>query len=157
MLKQIFTNTATNFKQKLLINIGKGVVDGCCYSGDESNCGSKTQSYQHQEEEDCKELRNKVKLGQNFRITDKSQSSTRFNNFIHGQVEFMSEVAEDGEDDGARQQGGEGVGEADDEGVLVGVVSELVVRAVGRQGTKPHTEGEERLSNCCIPNLSVLY
>ena len=67
----------------------------------------------------------------------------------------MSEVTEDGEDDGARQQGGEGVGEADDEGVLVGVVSELVVRAVGRQGTKPHTEGEERLSNCRIPNLKI--
>ena len=37
------------------------------------------------------------------------------------------------------QQGGEGVGEADDESVLVGVVAELVVGAVGGQGAETNT------------------
>ena len=55
----------------------------------------------------------------------------------------MGEMAEDGEDDGAGQEGGEGVGEADDESVLVGVVAELVVGTVGGQGPKPDTQREE--------------
>ena len=55
----------------------------------------------------------------------------------------MREVAEDGEDDGAGQQGGEGVGEADDERVLVGVVAELVVGAVGGQGAETNTQREK--------------
>ena len=55
----------------------------------------------------------------------------------------MSQVTEDGEDDGAGQQRREGVGKADDQGVLVGVVSELVVGAVGRQRAKANTQGEE--------------
>ena len=65
----------------------------------------------------------------------------------------MGEMAEDGEDDGAGQEGGEGVREADDESVLVGVVAELVVRTVGGQGTKPNTQREERLSDGSVPHL----
>ena len=39
----------------------------------------------------------------------------------------MRQMTQDGEDDGAGQQRGEGVREADDERVLVCVVPELVV------------------------------
>ena len=67
----------------------------------------------------------------------------------------MCQVSEDGEDDGAGQQRGEGVREADNESILVGVVSELVVAAVGCQSSKSHTEREERLGYCSIPNLQV--
>ena len=69
----------------------------------------------------------------------------------------MGKMTEDRKDDCARQQRGERVSETDDERILVGVVSELVVRAVGRQGTEPHTEGEERLGNCRVPNLKDRY
>ena len=65
----------------------------------------------------------------------------------------MSEVAEDGEDHGAGEEGGEGVREADDERVLVGVVSELVVGTVCGQSSESNAEGEEGLGHCCVPNL----
>ena len=65
----------------------------------------------------------------------------------------MGQVTQDGEDDGASQQGGEGVREADDERVLVGVVSELVVGTVCGQSSESNTEGEEGLGHCCVPNL----
>ena len=41
----------------------------------------------------------------------------------------MSHEAEDGEDDGGREERGEGVDAADDDGVAVAVVVELVVAA----------------------------
>ena len=68
----------------------------------------------------------------------------------------MGKMTKDGEDDCACQQRGERVSKTDDERILVGVVSELVVRAVGSQGTEPHTQREERLGNCRIPNLKVI-
>ena len=67
----------------------------------------------------------------------------------------MREVTKDGKDDGAGQERREGVGKADDQGILVCVVSELVVRAIGGQSTKANTQGEERLSHGRIPNLET--
>ena len=55
----------------------------------------------------------------------------------------MSQVTKDGEDDGAGQQRREGVGKTDDQSILVCLVSELVVGAVGCQCAKTNTEGEE--------------
>ena len=65
----------------------------------------------------------------------------------------MSEVAEDGEDDGAGQQAGGRVRETDDQRILAGVVPELVVGRVGGQRAEPHTQREEGLCHRRIPHL----
>ena len=65
----------------------------------------------------------------------------------------MGEVAKDSKDDGAGQQGGEGVCEADDEGVPARGVAELVEGGIGGEGTKAHAEAEERLGDCGVPNF----
>ena len=69
----------------------------------------------------------------------------------------MGKMTKDGEDDGAGEKGCEGVREADDERVLVGVVSELVVGTVRGQGSESNTQREEGLGHCCIPNLELLW
>ena len=68
----------------------------------------------------------------------------------------MGEMTEDGEDDGAGQQRGEGVREADDESVLVSFMSELVVGAVGGESAEPNTQREEGLSHGSVPDLQTV-
>ena len=52
----------------------------------------------------------------------------------------MGQMTKDGEDDSSSQKGGEGVCKADDESILARVMSELVVGAVGGQGSKSHAQ-----------------
>ena len=73
-------------------------------------------------------LRTKVKLAKNLRIADKCETGSRLDDLVDWKVKLIGEVAHDGEDHGASQQGGERVREADDERVLVGIMTELVVR-----------------------------
>ena len=141
---------------QILINVRKRVKNCCCNCWHESHGGAQTQRDQHQEEEDREDLRHQVELGQDLRVADEGQAGPRLDDLLHGELQLVGEMAEDGEDDGAGQEGGEGVGEADDESVLVGVVSELVVWTVGCQGPEPNTQREERLSDGRVPNL-VLY
>ena len=65
----------------------------------------------------------------------------------------MGQMTKDRKDDSSGQQRGEGVCEADDECILAGVVAELVVGTVGSQGSKSHTQREERLCDSCVPYL----
>ena len=90
---------------------------------------------------------------QDLGVADEGEAGPGLDDLSHGEVELVSEVAENGEDHGPGEKRGEGVGEADNERVLVGVVPELVVGAVRGQGPEPNTQREEGLSHCCVPNL----
>ena len=68
-------------------------------------------------------------------------------------MELEGKVAKDGEDDEASEERGEGVGHADDEGVPVRVVPEVVVGGISDEGSKAGGEGEERLSYSGVPYL----
>ena len=127
MIQLKLTNTAADLEEKLLVDPRESVVDGCCDGRDEAHRGAQAQCDQHQEEEDREDLRHQVELGQDLRVADEGQAGSGLDDLLHGEPQLVGEMAEDGEDDGAGQEGGEGVGEADDESVLVGVVSELVV------------------------------
>ena len=107
-------------------------------------------------EEDSEDLGDEIKFGEDFRVADKGEAGPGLDHLGYREVQLVSQVTEDGEDDGAGQKGGEGVREANNERVLVGVVSELVVRTVRGQGSEPNTQGEEGLCHCCIPNLELL-
>ena len=62
-------------------------------------------------------------------------------------------MAKNGEDDSSGKERSEGIGKADNQSILAGVVPELVVGAVRGQGPEPNTQREEGLSHCCVPNL----
>ena len=57
----------------------------------------------------------------------------------------VGHVAQDGEDDGGGEEAGEGVDGADDDGVPVAVLVELVVAAESQQGPDSHPVGVEDL------------
>ena len=58
----------------------------------------------------------------------------------------MCHVAQDGEDDGGREEAGEGVDGADDQGVPVAVVVELVVASKGQKSPNADSIRVEDLS-----------
>ena len=58
-------------------------------------------------------------IGPHLGVADECEAGARLDDLLDGQLELVREVAEDGEDDGAGQQRGEGVREADDQRVLV--------------------------------------
>ena len=58
-------------------------------------------------------------IGPHLGVADECEAGAGLDDLLHGQLELVREVAEDGEDDGAGQQRGEGVREADDQRVLV--------------------------------------
>ena len=58
----------------------------------------------------------------------------------------MCHVAQDGEDDGGGKEACEGVDGADDQGVPVAVVVELVVASQGKESTNADSIGVEDLS-----------
>ena len=101
------------------------------------------QRHQHQEEEDGEELRQEVELGQGRGVADEGQAGPGVHDLTDGNAQLVSQTPQDGEDDEPGQEGGEGVREADDESISVGVVSEVVVRGVGYQSSKARGEREE--------------
>ena len=58
----------------------------------------------------------------------------------------MGKMTEDGEDDGGGEEAGEGVDRADEEGVPVAVVVELVVAAQGQKSSNANSIRVEDLS-----------
>ena len=58
-------------------------------------------------------------IGPHLGVADECEAGAGLDDLLHGQLELVREVAEDGEDDGAGQQRGEGVREADDQRILV--------------------------------------
>ena len=153
MWNVVLTNTTTNLQNELLIHVWEGIVNCRCDGGDKSHSRAEAEGDQHQEEEDSEDLGDEVEFGEDLGVADEGEAGPRLDHLGHRKVQLVSEVAEDGEDDGAGQEGGEGVREADDERVLVGVVSELVVWTVCGQSSESNTEGEEGLGHCCVPNL----
>jgi len=67
----------------------------------------------------------------------------------------VGHVAEDGEDDGGREEAGEGVDGADEQGVPVAVVVELVVASQGKESTDADAIRVEDLSASVDPNLGL--
>ena len=80
--------------------------------------GAQAQRDQHEEEEDGEELREEVKLGQGGWVAHKGQAGPRVDHLTDRNSQLVSQASEDGEDDEPREEGGEGVGEADDESIL---------------------------------------
>jgi len=64
-------------------------------------------------------------------------------------------VAQDGEDDGGGKEACEGVDGADDQGVPVAVVVELVVASQGKESTNADSIRVEDLSASVDPNLRL--
>lgn len=149
----LLTNTTTDLQKELLIHAWEGIVNCRGDGGDKAHSRAKAKGDQHQEEEDSEDLGDEVKFGEDLGVADKGKAGPGLDHLGHRKVELVSKVAEDGEDNSTGEEGGEGVREADDERVLVGVVSELVIRTVCGQSSESNTEGEEGLGHCCVPNL----
>ena len=58
----------------------------------------------------------------------------------------MSHVAKDGEDDGGREEGCEGVHAANKDGITVAIMMELVVAAKGQKSSNTNAVRKENLS-----------
>ena len=106
-----------------------------------------------EEEKDGKKLGQEVKFGKGTWVADKGESRARINNVLYRDLELEGKVAKDREDDEASEERGEGVGHADDEGVPVRVVPEVVVGGISDEGSEAGGEGEERLSYSSVPHL----
>ena len=146
------SNGAAQFDDRLLVNRGKGIVERGRDRAEKSDCRSKPECDQHEEEDDREKVAGREAC-QHLRVADESQSGRALYNVLHLLPRLVGEVAKDGKDDGAGQQGGEGVREADDEGVPPRGVAELVEGSIGGEGTKANAETEERLGDCGVPNL----
>ena len=129
------------------------VADDSNDSAGEAGGWTKPKGDQHEEEKDGKELGQEVKFGKGTWVADKGESRARINNVLYRDLELEGKVAKDGEDDEASKERGEGVGHADDEGVPVRVVPEVVVGGISDEGSEAGGEGEERLSYCSVPHL----
>ena len=104
-----------------------------------------TEGEQHDEEEEGPEGRGgdgQHHLG----VHQEGQAGPGLDHVVHQDALGVSHVAQDGEDHHGREEGGEGVDAADDNGVLVAVVVELVVAAQGQQSSNANSIGEEDLS-----------
>ena len=122
---------------------------------EEPRGGAQPQRDQHEEEEDREELREEIKLGQGGGVADEGEAGPGVDHLTDRNSQLVSQTPEDGEDDEPGEEGGEGVGEADDESISVGVVSEVVVRSVGDESPEPGGEREEGLSDGSVPDLDV--
>ena len=129
------------------------VADDSNDSAGEAGGWAKPKGDQHEEEKNRKELGQEVKLSEGTWVADKGESRSRINNVLHRDLELEGKVTKNGEDDEASKERGEGVGHADDEGVPVRVVPEVVVGGISDEGSEAGGEGEERLSYSGIPHL----
>ena len=103
------------------------------------------QGEQHDEEEEGPERRGSD--GQHhLRVHEECQARTTLHHVLHLHTLGGGHVAQDREDDDSREEAGEGVDTADEDGVLVTVVVELVVASQGQESSDTNTIGEEDLS-----------
>ena len=81
-----------------------------------------------------------------FRIDEERQSGSTLHDVPNLHSFRVCHVAEDGEDDGGGEEAGEGVDGADDEGVPVAVVMELVVASESKKCADANSIRVEDLS-----------
>ena len=101
------------------------------------------------EQHDEKESRPQGRRGEgedDFRIDKEGQARSALHNVANFHPLRVSHVAEDGEDDRGGEEAGEGVDRADEEGVPVAVVVELVVAAQGKKSSNANSIRVEDLS-----------
>ena len=101
------------------------------------------------EQHDEKESRPQGRRGEgedDFRIDKEGQARSALHNVANFHPLRVSHVAEDGEDDRGGEEAGEGVDRADEEGVPVAVVVELVVAAQGQKSSNANSIRVEDLS-----------
>ena len=146
------SNSTAEFDDRLLVNCGKRVGECGGDGAEKSDCGSKPECDQHEEEDDGEEVACR-KACQHLWVADESKSSRALYHILNLLPCLVGQMAEDGEDDGAGEQGGECVCEADDEGVPAGGVAELVEGGVGGEGAKANAEAEEGLGDCGVPHF----
>ena len=79
-------------------------------------------------------------------VGEEHEAGAAVNHLVYGGLLDVRHVAQDGEDHHGREEGGEGVDAADDNGVLVAVVVELVVASEGQKGADSDSVREEDLS-----------
>ena len=103
------------------------------------------QRQQHHEEESGPEGRGR-EGEHNLRIDEEGEAGAWLHHVAHLHTLGVSHVPQDGEDDCGREEACEGVDGADDEGVPVAVVMELVVAAQRQEGPDSHPVGVEDLS-----------
>lgn len=79
-------------------------------------------------------------------VDQEREAGARLDHIPHLDLLGVGHVAEDGEDDDGREEGGERVDAAHEDGVLVAVVVELVVASEGQKGANTDSIREEDLS-----------
>ena len=112
-------------------------------------CSSKLAVNAKGEQHDEKEAgpqRGGCKGEDDFRINEESQSRSTLHDVPNLHSFRVGHVAEDGEDDGGGEEACEGVDGADDEGVPVAVVVELVVASQGKKSANANSIRVEDLS-----------
>ena len=72
-------------------------------------------------------------------VYEESESWPRLDNVPHLHPLLMGHISQDREDDGGREEAGEGVDAADEDCILVAIVVELVITAECQQGPDPHS------------------
>ena len=80
-----------------------------------------------------------------LRVDQEGQAGAALHHVPNVDTLGVGHVAEDGEDDGGREEAGEGVDGADDDGVPVAVLVELVVAAQSQEGPDSNPVGVEDL------------
>ena len=112
-------------------------------------CAGKLAVNAESEQHDEKESRPQGRRGEgehDFRIDKEGQARSTLHNVTNFHPLRVSHVAEDGEDDRGGEEAGEGVDRADEEGVPVAVVVELVVAAQGQKSSNANSIRVEDLS-----------
>ena len=79
-------------------------------------------------------------------VDQERETRARLDHIPHLDLLGVGHVAEDGEDDDGREEGGERVDTAHEDGILVAVVVELVVASEGQKGADSDSIREEDLS-----------
>ena len=79
-------------------------------------------------------------------VDEEGEPGTGLDHIPHIDLLGVSHVPEDGEDDDGREERGEGVDAAHEDGILVAVVVELVVASKGEKGANADSIREEDLS-----------
>ena len=138
-----------------LVLLGPEVTEDGDDPGEEPRGRAEAERDQHEEEEDREELWEEVELGEGGGVADEGQTGAGVHHVLDGDPELVRQAPEDGEDHEPGQEGGEGVCEADDESISVGVMPEVVVGGVGDESPKASGEGEEGLSDGRVPDLHV--
>ena len=112
-------------------------------------CAGKLAVNAESEQHDEKESRPQGRRGEgedDFGIDKEGQARSTLHNVANFHPLRVSHVAEDGEDDRGGEEAGEGVDRADEEGVPVAVVVELVVAAQGQKSSNADSIRVEDLS-----------